>query len=93
MNQKQTKKNAADLLAEVGRALFDEPDWQARLARALGVERDTIRQWQRPRSTFSPDHPALDRLLALASRRRAEVARAEEELRDWLRKNRGPREG
>ncbi len=86
---KQPEKTAADLLAEVGRALFDEPDWQARLARALGVERDTIRQWQRPRSTFGPGHPAMERLLALASRRRAEVARAEEELRAWLLRNRG----
>ena len=42
---------------------------------------------------FSMGHPALDDLLALASRRRAEVARAEEELRAWLRRNRSPREG
>ncbi len=60
-----------------------------RLAAALGVERDTIRQWQRPWSTFGPGHPVWDDLLALVSRRRAEVVRAEEELREWLRRNRG----
>jgi hypothetical protein len=84
-----TNKTAPEVLADTGRALFDEPDWQARLARALGVDRDTIRQWQRPKAMFGPAHPALDRLLALASRRRAEVARAEEELRAWLLRNRG----
>ena len=81
--------DAAADISSVGRALFDAPDWQARLAAALGAERDTIRQWQRPRSTFGPGHPVWDDLLALVSRRRAEVVRAEEELRKWLRRNRG----
>jgi hypothetical protein len=71
------------------RTLFGGLDWQARLAAALGVDRDTVRQWQRPRSTFGPGHPVWDDLLALVSRRRAEVVRAEEELRKWLRRNRG----
>jgi hypothetical protein len=82
-------KTAADLLAEVGRALFESEDWQARLAKGLGVERDTIRQWQRPRSTFGPRHPAWDDLLALVERRRAGLEKAEAELREWLRRNRG----
>ncbi len=46
MPQRPDDKTAADLLAGVGRAIFPGDDWQARLARALGVERDTIRQWQ-----------------------------------------------
>jgi len=34
-------KTAADILAEVGRAIFPGGDWQARLAVVLGVRRDT----------------------------------------------------
>jgi hypothetical protein len=85
----QADKTAPEVLAETGRALFDSEDWQSRLAKELGVERDTIRQWQRPRSRFGPDHPALDRLLGLVERRRAGLEKAEAELRDWLRRNRG----
>jgi hypothetical protein len=76
---------AGEALRSVGRALYDgEADWQARLARALGVDRDTIRQWQRPKTTFGPDQ--LDRLMALAERRAG--VRAREELREWLARSR-----
>jgi hypothetical protein len=91
MPQRPDDWTAADLLAGVGRAIFPGDDWQARLARALGVERDTIRQWQRPKSTFGPDHPVWDRLLALAESRAGETARARDELRAWLDRNRDRR--
>jgi hypothetical protein len=48
-----------------------------------------LSQWQRPHSTFGSHHPVLDRLMALISRRRAELERAEAELRAWLARNRG----
>src|SRR5258708_29875151 len=83
-------KTAADLLAEVGRALFDSEDWPSRLALALGVERNTLRQWLRGKSRFGPDHGALDDLLALAERRAEETVRARDELKGWLKRNRPP---
>jgi transposase-like protein len=83
-------KTAADLLSEVGRALFDGDDWPSRLALALGVERNTLRQWLRGRSRFGPEHGALDDLLALAERRAEETVKARDELRDWLKRNRPP---
>jgi hypothetical protein len=83
-------KSAADLLAEVGRALFDSDDWQARLARTLGVERDSIRQWQRPRSTFSLRHPVFETLLELAERRADETARARDALKAALSERKAP---
>ena len=40
---RKPEKTAADILAEVGRALFDNSeDWQARLAVALEVRRDLV---------------------------------------------------
>ena len=89
--QPKPKKTAADLLAEVGRALFDNSeDWQARLAVALEVRRDTIRDWRSGRMSFGPDHGALDRLLAMVTRREAELRQAKNELRKWLEQNRKP---
>ena len=91
---KQPDKNPAGILADVGRALFEleheePPKWPGRLARALGVKGETLRSWRRGHDArFGTDHPALDRLLELVSQRRAEIARAEEELREWLRRNR-----
>src|SRR5260370_3714931 len=86
---RKPETTAADLLAEVGRALFDNSeDWQARLAVALDVRRDTIRDWRSGRMSFGPDHGALDRLLALVTRREAELRQAKNEMQDWMRRNR-----
>jgi hypothetical protein len=82
-------KKAADLLAEVGRALHGD-EWPTKLAADLGVTKDTLRTWRRGRDVhFGPGHHALDRLLALVEGRAGEVARARDELREWLRRNRG----
>ena len=89
--QPKPRKTAADLLAEVGRALFDNSeDWQARLAVTLEVRRDTIRDWRSGRLPFGPDHGALDNLLAMVTRREAELRQAKKELQTWLRRNRKP---
>ncbi len=88
---RKPEKTAADLLAEVGRAIFDDAeDWQARLAIALDVRRDTIRDWRSGRMSFGPDHGALDRLLAMVTRREAELRKTKNELRKWLKQNREP---
>jgi hypothetical protein len=49
-------KTAAEILSDVGRALNPGDDWQVRLARALGVRRDTVRQWQHGHVRFDADH-------------------------------------
>ncbi len=91
---RKPEKTAADLLAEVGRAIFDDAeDWQARLAIALDVRRDTIRDWRSGRMSFGPDHGALDRLLALVTRREAELRQAKKEMQTFMRRNRKPGEG
>jgi hypothetical protein len=83
---------AADLLEQVGRALFEGDDWPSQLAASLDVRRDTVRKWLHGRIPFGPDHPVLDRLLALVARRKTELAGAEDELRAWLERNRTPGE-
>lgn len=94
---------AADIFADVGRALFSQVhDWQARLARALNRDRDTLRQFHRARSRFSANHPVFDDLLALTEQeadevlkelervqqRADEITKARDRLREWLEENR-----
>jgi len=80
---------AAEILEIVGRAIYDGPDWQARLSAALGVGRSTIQYWRNGKLPFDADHGALDDLMALVTRRRAEVDLAERQLRTWLERHRG----
>lgn len=85
----QSEKTAAEIVTDIGRTIFDNADdWQARLAIALTVRRDSIRDFRGGRLHFGPDHPLLDDLLALVSKRAAELARAETEMRAWLERNR-----
>ena len=89
--QPKPNKTAADILTDAGRALFDNSeDWQARLAVALEVRRDTVRDWLSGRMLFGPDHGALDRLLGILVKRRTDLQRAEKELQAWMRRNRKP---
>src|SRR6267378_1657710 len=89
--QPKPRKTAADLLTEVGRALFDNSeDWQARLAMALDVRRDTIRDWRSGRLPFGPDHNAFNDLMAMVTRREADLRQAKKELQTFLRRNRKP---
>jgi hypothetical protein len=80
----QNQTTAAGMLERAGRALFDSPDWQARLAAALGVGRSTIQYWRNGRIPFGRDHGAFNDLLALLRRRRGELESAEKELSEWL---------
>ena len=94
MRKQPDDKTAVDLLVEVGRALFEleyeePPKWPSRLARALGVKAETLRSWRRGHAPFDAGHGALDDLLRIAERRAEEVARARDELREWLKRNRG----
>ena len=89
--QPKPNKTAADILTDVGRALSDNTeDWQARLAHALGVGRSSIQYWRNGRLPFDPDHGALDTLLALVTRREAELRTAKKELQAWMKRNRTP---
>jgi hypothetical protein len=90
---KQPEKTAIGILESVGRALFEDayaepPEWPKRLARALGVQPESVRNWRRGKAPFTADHGALDDLLALAERRAEETAAARDELREWLKRNR-----
>jgi hypothetical protein len=89
--QPKPDKTAADILSDVGRALSDDTeDWQARLAHALNVGRSAIQQWRNGRLPFDANHGALDDLLALVTRREAELRAAKRELGTWLKRNRTP---
>jgi len=88
---RKPEKTAADILTDAGRALFDNSeDWQARLAVALEVRRETIRDWRSGRMSFGPDHGVLDRSLAMVTRREAELRQAEKEMQTFMRRNRKP---
>jgi hypothetical protein len=85
---KTDDKTAADILAHVGRAIFPGDNWQARLAVALGVRRDTIRQWLHGHVPFGPNHGAFNDLLALVAQRESELHTTKDELQTWLKRNR-----
>jgi hypothetical protein len=81
--------SAAEVLEELGRVLSDDSkDWQQRLANALGVRRDTVRDWRSGRLNLRPDHPVFGDLMSMVQRRRAELGHAEDELTAWLESNR-----
>jgi hypothetical protein len=79
----QDTTTAADMLARVGRALFEE-EGMGRLAAALNVRRDTLRKWLHGTLPIDKSHPVFRELLELVRRRRGELQRAEKELGAWL---------
>jgi hypothetical protein len=90
---KQLDKTATEILESVGRALFEDaytepPEWPKRLARALRVQPESLRFWRKGKAPFDPSHGALDDLLVLAERKADEAARARDELKSWLQRNR-----
>jgi hypothetical protein len=89
MPNEKKQTNYADILRDVGFALYPDVDWQARLAKAMGKTKEDIRGWQRDRSPLNdPDSPIFDELLELADKRVDEITKARDRLREWLRTNR-----
>ena len=83
------EKNAADIFSETGRAIYDDADdWQSRLAAALDVTRETVRNIRRGNMVIEPDHGILTDLMALAERRAVDTVRARDALKAWLKKHR-----
>lgn len=64
-----------DGLADVGRALHGD-EWQAPLARDLGVSRESIRRWLNGSQPLPPAHGMWDDLAALAAAEAARGAQA-----------------
>src|SRR5260370_9052797 len=84
-NQPQPEtRTAPDILGDVGRSIFDGDDWPSRLAVALNVRRDTIRKWMHGRLPLGADHSVFDDLLALVTRRAAELRHARKHLQQCL---------
>jgi hypothetical protein len=80
---------AAEILDVVGRAIYDNShDWQARLSTALGVGRSTVQYWRNGKLPFDAHHGALNDLMELVTRRRADLELAERQLRTWLERHR-----
>jgi len=76
------ERDTAAVLREFGRLLYeDAPDWQARMAPAIRVNKNTLQKWQSGAVPLSPDHPALRDLLAHAERRAKEMEQAAALLR------------
>ena len=96
MPKQQPDLSAADIIALVGRALHPglgkdalHEVWPSPLAADLGVSKETVRSWRRGKDAlFDADHNAFDRLLAVVERRADETARARDDLREWLKRNR-----
>lgn len=72
------------MLADAGRALYGER-WRMQLARALGVDDDTIRRWMSGRTELRADHGVFADAAELLHKRREELLAAELALAEWLR--------
>jgi transcriptional regulator with XRE-family HTH domain len=67
-----------NLITRTGRALFGD-NWQAQMARELGVHKDTVQDWRQGRSNPRPG--VYVDLLRLAAERQAELDEIVEALK------------
>jgi argininosuccinate synthase len=70
MTKQTTTTAPADLLDEVGRALYGG-EWVDPLARALGVSENSLRKLIRGKLTLTPDHGIMRDALRLVNEERA----------------------
>jgi plasmid maintenance system antidote protein VapI len=66
---KQTATTPADLLTEVGRALYGG-EWANPMARALGITENSLRKLLRGKLTLTPDHGIMRAALQLLDEER-----------------------
>jgi len=66
---KQTTTTPADLLTEVGRALYGG-DWANPMARALGITENSLRKLLRGKLRLTPDHGVMQAALQLLDEER-----------------------
>jgi hypothetical protein len=71
-----------EMFSRVCQAIVPGNAWPSAIADLWGVRLDTVRHWKNGRSPLRQDH--FETLLGLIARRREELARAEQELREWL---------
>jgi hypothetical protein len=71
-----------EMFERVCRAIVPGNAWPSAIADLWGVRLDTVRHWKSGRSPLRRDH--FETLLGLVVRRQEELARTEQELREWL---------
>lgn len=74
-------KTPADMLADIGRALYGE-HWRRPLADALGINERQIRRWLAG-DTLADDHPVFADALTMLRRRQREIVGIADRLSRW----------
>jgi len=72
----------ADMLAEIGRALYGE-HWRRPLAEALGIDERQLRRWLTASGRLTVGHGLFRDALALLERRATEITAAAAILKRW----------
>lgn len=72
----------AEIFTLVGQALFEGEDWPSRVAAALTLSKQTVRNIRREAVDLLPE-TAAD-MFTLIERRAAETARARDALKAWM---------
>lgn len=78
-----TNRTPADMLADIGRALYGD-HWRLALARGVGVDDDTIRRWMTGRTPLKANHGVFRDALELLKRRSVDISDAADDLERWL---------
>jgi hypothetical protein len=80
-------KSPVDMLTEIGLALHG-PDWQAPLARDLGMDRKNIQRWLSGHTELRATHGLFNDAIRLLRSRSAALAATAEVLEHWLKSSR-----